>query len=81
MRAPAHRLRERCSPPSSGEGGQAEVARALRVGERSLVGWLQVGAEGRREPKGVRHAAGRWSGGEVRCWRVVGEQNDATLAE
>ena len=66
----------------AGEGGQAEVARRYRVGERTLSGWRKAArTEGRRGP--TPHRGGRAPvGGEAATLAtLVAERNDATLAE
>jgi transposase len=76
-------LRERVlAAYEAGEGGQAEVARRFRVGERTLSRWLQAArTEGRREPKVPARGRALVGGEAPVLGELVGEQNDATLAE
>ena len=76
-------LRERVlAAYEAGEGGQAEVARRFRVGERTLSRWLQAArTEGRREPKVPARGRAPVGGEAPVLGELVGEQNDATLAE
>ena len=76
-------LRERVlAAYEAGEGGQAEVARRFRVGERTLSRWLQAArTEGRREPKVPARGRALVGGEAPALGELVGEQNDATLAE
>src|SRR3954471_4982256 len=66
----------------AGEGSQSEVARAYRIGERTLSGWLKLAREeGRRHPE-PRRGGRRPVGGEATTLAtLVAERNDATLAE
>src|SRR5947209_10178322 len=75
-------LRERAlAACEAGEGRQSEIARAYRIGGRTLSGWLKTAREeGRRSPKPRR--GGRPVGGERETLAgLVAERNDATLAE
>ncbi len=76
-------LRERAiAAYEAGGGSQAAMARRFRVGERTLSGWLKAArSEGRRVPK--PRGGGRVPvGGQAAVLaELVGEQNDATLAE
>jgi transposase len=76
-------LRERAlAACEAGEGRQSEIARAYRIGERTLSGWLKLAREeGRRSPK-PRRGGTRPVGGEAGTLAApVAERNDATLAE
>jgi transposase len=76
-------LRERAlAACEAGEGRQSEIARAYRIGERTLSGWLKLAREeGRRSPK-PRRGGTRPVGGEAGTLAaLVAERNDATLAE
>ena len=76
-------LRERVlAAHEAGEGSQAEVAWRFRVGERTLSRWLQAArSEGRRGPKVRARSRGLVGGAVAALAELVGEQNDATLAE
>ena len=76
-------LRERVlAACEAGEGSQAEVARRFQVGERTLQHWLQAArSEGRRGPKMAGHGRALLGGEASVLAGLVGEQNDATLAE
>ena len=52
-RAYSSDLRERAlAACEAGEGRQSEIARAYRIGERTLSGWLKTAREeGRRAPR------------------------------
>jgi len=76
-------LRERAlAAYEAGEGRQSEIARAYRIGERTLSGWLKTAREeGRRAPR-PRRGGTRPVGGEAATLAaLVAERNDATLAE
>src|SRR3954471_17759626 len=76
-------LRERAlAAYEAGEGRQPEIARAYRIGERTLSGWLELAREeGGRSPK-PRRGGARPGGGEAATLAaLVAERNDATLAE
>src|SRR4051812_2699210 len=73
-------LRERAlAAYEAGEGRQSEIARAYRIGERTLSGWLKVAREeGRRAPR-PRRGGTRPVGGEAATLAGLGaERNDAT---
>lgn len=76
-------LRERVlAVCEAGEGSQAEVVRRFRIGERTLSRWLQAArSEGRRAPKVPARGRGPVGGETSVLAELVGEQNDATLAE
>jgi len=76
-------LRERAlAACEAGEGSQAEIARRFRVGERTLQRWLRAAlSEGRRAPKVPVRSGGLVGGAVAALAGLVGEQNDATLAE
>jgi transposase len=76
-------LRERVlAAYEAGEGSQAAVARRFRVGERTLSRWLQAArTEGRRAPKVPVHSRAPVGGAAAVLAGLVGERNDATLAE
>jgi transposase len=76
-------LRERVlAACEAGEGSQAEVAGRFQVGERTLSRWLRAArSEGRREPKVPAHGRALLGGEASVLAGLVGEQNDATLAE
>ena len=76
-------LRERAlAACEAGEGSQAEIARRFRIGERTLQHWLQAARrEGRRRPKVPARSRGLVGGETSALAELVGEQNDATLAE
>src|SRR3954452_17999167 len=76
-------LRERALDAyEAGEGRQPEIARAYRIGERTLSGWPKLAREeGRRSPE-PRRGGTRPVGGEAATLAaLVAERNDATLAE
>src|SRR3954462_2517801 len=82
-RAYSSDLRERAlAAYEAGEGRQSEIARAYRIGERTLSGWLKLAREeGRRHPK-PRRGGTKPGGGEAATpAALVAERNDATLAE
>src|SRR5947209_7387476 len=73
-------LRERAL--AAGEGRQSEIARAYRIGERTLSGWLKTAREeGRRSPKPRRGGRPPVGGEREALAGLVAERNDATLAE
>jgi transposase len=76
-------LRERAlAAYEAGEGRQSEVARAYRIGERTLSGWLKLAREeGRRHPKPRRGGRAPLGGEREALAGLVAERNDATLAE
>src|SRR3954465_5578413 len=76
-------LRERAlAAYEAGEGRQSEVARAYRIGERTLSGWLKrAREEGRRAPKPRRGGRAPLGGEREALAGLVAERNDATLAE
>ena len=76
-------LRERAlAAYEAGEGRQSEVARAYRIGERTLSGWLKLAREeGRRSPKPRRGGRAPLGGEREALAALVAERNDATLAE
>src|SRR3954465_12526177 len=96
-RAYSSDLRERAlAAYEAGEGRQSEIARAYRIGERTLSGWLKTAREeGRRAPRprrgGTKPVGGEGAppappgggvGGEAATLAtLVAERNDATLAE
>ncbi len=82
-RACSSDLRERVlTAYEAGEGSQAEVARRFRVGERTLSRWLlAVRSEGRRGPKVPARGRALVGGAAAVLIELVGEQNDAKLAE
>src|SRR3954452_24741141 len=65
-RAYSSDLRERAlAAYEAGEGRQSEIARAYRIGERTLSGWLKTAREeGRRAPR-PRRGGTRPVGGEA----------------
>src|SRR5438270_379980 len=66
----------------AGEGRQSEIARAYRIGERTLSGWLKLAREeGRRSPKPRRGGRAPLGGEQEALAGLVAERNDATLAE
>src|SRR5919202_6814012 len=66
-------LRERAlAAGEAGEGRQSEIARAYRIGERTLSGWLKLAREeGRRSPK-PRRGGTRPAGGEAAALAAPG---------
>src|ERR687884_1500438 len=76
-------LRERALDAyEGGEGSQSEVARRYRVGERTLSAWLRTAREeGRRSPRPPRGGRAPVGGEREALAALVGERNDATLAE
>src|SRR3954463_7419737 len=79
-RAYSSDLRERAL--AACEGGQSEVARLYRVGERTLSGWLKLAREeGRRVPRPRRGGTKPVGGEAATLATLVAERNDATLAE
>src|SRR3954452_15052978 len=82
-RAYSSDLRERAlAACEGGEGGQSEVARLYRIGERTLSGWLQLAREeGRRSPKPRRGGTKPVGGEAATLAALVAERNDATLVE
>src|SRR3954454_10512965 len=76
-------LRERSlAAYEAGEGRQSEIARAYRIGERTLSGWLKLAREeGRRSPKPRRGGRAPLGGEREALAGLVAERNDATLAE
>src|SRR5690242_19153478 len=66
----------------AGGGGQSEVARRYRIGERTLSGWLKLAREeGRRAPEPRRGGTRPVGGGAATLAAPVAGRNDATLAE
>ena len=64
------------------EGRQSEIARAYRIGERTLSGWLKTAREeGRRAPRPRRGGTKPVGGEAATLAALVAERNDATLAE
>src|SRR4051812_2342045 len=82
-RAYSSDLRERAlAAYEAGEGRQSEIARAYRIGERTLSGWLKTAREeGRRAPRPRRGGARPVGGEAATLATLVAERNDATLAE
>ena len=82
-RAYSSDLRERAlAAYEAGEGRQSEIARAYRIGERTLSGWLKLAREeGRRSPKPRRGGRAPLGGEREALAGLVAERNDATLAE
>src|SRR4051794_15194142 len=76
-------LRERAlAACEAGEGRQSEIARAYRIGERTLSGWLKIAREeGRRAPRPGRGGTRPVGGEAATLAGLVAERNDATLAE
>ena len=76
-------LRERAlAAYEAGEGRQSEVARAYRIGERTLSGWLKLAREeGRRHPEAAPRGPGAGGRRAETLAALVAERNDATLAE
>src|SRR4051812_49577876 len=76
-------LRERAlAAYEAGEGRQSEVARAYRIGERTLSGWLELAREeGRRSPKPRRGGRAPFGGEREALAGLLAERNDATPAE
>src|SRR5437764_9974087 len=76
-------LRERAlAAYEAGEGRQSEIARAYRIGERTLSGWLKTAREeGRRAPRPRRGGRAPLGGEAATLAALVAERNDATLAE
>src|SRR4051794_17376436 len=82
-RAYSSDLRERAlAAYEAGEGRQSEIARAYRIGERTLSGWLKTAREeGRRAPRPRRGGTKPVGGEAATLAALVAERNDATLAE
>src|SRR3954453_12794794 len=82
-RAYSSDLRERAlAAYEAGEGRHSEIARAYRIGERTLSGWLETAREeGRRAPRPRRGGTKPVGGEAARLAGLVAERNDATLAE
>ena len=82
-RAYSSDLRERAlAAYEAGEGRQSEIARAYRIGERTLSGWLKTAREeGRRAPRPRRGGTKPVGGEAATLATLVAERNDATLAE
>src|SRR3954447_24507265 len=82
-RAYSSDLRERAlAAYEAGEGRQPEIAKAYRIGERTLSGWLKLAREeGRRAPKPPRGGTRPVGGEAATLAALVAERNDATLAE
>src|SRR3954449_284130 len=82
-RAYSSDLRERAlAACEAGEGRQSGIARAYRIGERTLSGWLKTAREeGRRAPRPRRGGTKPVGGEAATLAALVAERNDATLAE
>src|SRR4051794_27748770 len=82
-RAYSSDLRERAlAACEAGEGRQSEIARAYRIGERTLSGWLKTAREeGRRAPKPLGGGPKPVGGEAATLATLVAERNDATPAE
>src|SRR3954469_4107638 len=82
-RAYSSDLRERAlAAYEAGEGRHSEIARAYRIGERTLSGWLKTAREeGRRAPRPRRGGTTPVGGEAATLAGLVAERNDATLAE
>src|SRR3954463_11616952 len=82
-RASSTDLRERAlAAYEAGEGRQSEIARAYRIGERTLSGLVQNAPQGEGRAPKPRRGGTRPVGGEAATLAaLVAERNDATLAE
>src|SRR3954470_1767128 len=81
-RAYSSDLRERAlAAYEAGEGRQSEVARAYRIGERTLSGWLKLARdEGRRSPKPRRGGRAPLGGEREAPGGLVAGRSGATPA-